>query len=135
MKTVLFPSIARTTLLPVALLSAASVMPAFANSFHTLGAGSHLHVGGRPSPGPDEVRASRFYPPVSMVQGEQGKVGVKVFLTSEGTARDALIESSSGFPRLDEAAVRYLKAKYDYDPDPGEQMPEFVRTVVNFQLN
>ena len=134
MRIVLLPSKARRALLPVALFSVALITPAFANSFHTLGAGSHFHVGGRPSPGPDEVRASRFYPPESMVQGHQGKVGLKVFLTSEGTARDAVIESSSGFPRLDEAAVRYVKDQYDYDPDPGEQMPEFVRTVVNFQL-
>ncbi len=121
-------------LMPLTLLSAALITPAYANSFYTFGSDQRLHVGSAASPTRDELRGARYYPVDSAFQNEQGKVGLKVFLTSDGDAKDAVIEASSGFKRLDEAALRYVRENYDYDPVPGEQMPESVRTVINFKL-
>ena len=131
------PSIVSMTtgvLFPLTLLSASLITPASANTFHTFPLASRLHIGSAASPQADEIRGARYYPMDSLVQSEEGKVGVKVFLDSEGEAKDAVVEKSSGFRNLDEAAIRYVKENYDYDPAPGEAMPEFARTVINFKL-
>ncbi len=134
MKRQTIASMSKRILLPLTLVSATLATPAFANYFHTPGSDAHLFVGGSPSPNREELRGSRYYPVESLMQNEQGKVALKVFLTEEGTMKDAVVESSSGSARLDQAAVRYIKENYDYDPAPGAQMPEFVRTVVNFKV-
>ena len=134
MKTRRLASLSLRVFLPLTLLSAAMITPVYANSFHTFPMAQRLHVGSAASPGADDVRGSRYYPMDSMAQNEQGKVGVKVFLDADGDAKDAVVEASSGFPKLDAAAIRYVKENYDYDPAPGEKIPEFVRTVINFKL-
>jgi protein TonB len=45
------------------------------------------------------------YPPISHRLGEQGTVQIQVLVTDQGIARDARIQSSSGFSRLDNAAL------------------------------
>jgi len=127
--------IAKRFLLPLTLVSAALATPAFANTFHTSPLDPRLHVGSAPSPSVEEVRGSRYYPVQSLLQSEEGRVGIKVFLTPDGEAKDAVVETSSGSPRLDEAAVQYVKESYDYDPAPGQQMPDFVRTIIRFKLS
>jgi TonB family protein len=135
--TVKIPSLVSMTtrvLFPMTLLSASLITPVYANTFHTFPLDSRLHVGSAASPQADDIRGSRYYPVDSLLQSEEGKVGVKVFLNAEGEARDAVVEKSSGFPKLDAAAIRYVKENYDYDLAPGEAMPEFVRTIINFKL-
>lgn len=57
------------------------------------------------------------YPPLSRRLGEQGKVVVGVLIGVDGTAQQAEIRSSSGYDRLDQAALatvrswRYLPGK------------------------
>ena len=57
------------------------------------------------------------YPPLSRRLGEQGKVVVRVFIGVDGNAQKAEIYQSSGFVRLDQAALgsvmgwRYLPGK------------------------
>jgi len=124
-----------TRILPtLSLLSAAMITPVYANSFHTFYMSQSHNIGSAASPNVDDVRGNRYYPVRSMLQSEQGKVGVKVFLDADGDAKDAEVEQSSGFPKLDAAAIRYVKENYDYDPAPGEKMPEFVRTIIDFKL-
>ena len=53
---------------------------------------------------------------MSQTLNEQGKVGLKIWLTAQGTMSDAVVESSSGFPRLDNAAIQFLKTNWSYDP-------------------
>jgi TonB family protein len=121
-------------LFPLTLLSASLITPVYANTFHTFPLASRLHVGSAASPEAHEIRGSRYYPMDSLLQSEEGKVGVKVFLDAEGEAKDAVVEKSSGFANLDAAAIRYVKENYDYDPAPGQAMPEFISTVINFKL-
>ena len=134
MKVPSFISMTTRVLIPLTLFSASLITPVYANTFHTFPLASRLHVGSAASPEAHEIRGARYYPLDSLLQSEEGKVGVKVFLDSEGEAKDAVVEKSSGFPNLDEAAIRYVKENYDYDPAPGEAMPEFARTVINFRL-
>jgi protein TonB len=45
------------------------------------------------------------YPAASRRRGEQGRVMVSVLVSAEGLVKDAFVATSSGFPRLDEAAL------------------------------
>lgn len=121
-------------LLPLSLLPAAMITPAYGNSFHKFPLDPRMHIGSAASPGADDVRGSRYYPVDSLLRNEQGKVSVKVFLDNDGEAKDAAVEKSSGFPKLDAAAIRYVKENYAYDPAPGEKMPEFVLTMITFKV-
>jgi protein TonB len=69
-----------------------------------------------PPPAPVAVVAARFdadylhnpkpvYPALSRRMNEEGKVLLKVRVSAQGTALDVAISKSSGFPRLDAAAV------------------------------
>ncbi|HRQ57904.1 MAG TPA: energy transducer TonB [Azoarcus taiwanensis] len=46
------------------------------------------------------------YPPVSRRRGEQGEVRLRVWVSVAGAADRVAVHQSSGFSRLDEAAVR-----------------------------
>ncbi len=53
------------------------------------------------------------YPPLSKRLGEQGKVVVRAFIEANGTATKAEIRTSSGYDRLDQAALQtVLKWRY-----------------------
>ena len=133
MKTPVLSLLSKRILLPLSLLSVIAA-PVYASSFHTALMAQRNNVGSAGTPGADDVRGSRYYPVDSLMQNEQGKVTVKVFLDDDGDAKDAVVEKSSGFPKLDAAAINYVKENYDYDPAPGERMPEFVHTIVNFKM-
>ena len=57
------------------------------------------------------------YPPLSKRLGEEGKVVLRVLIEADGSASKAEIRSSSGYDRLDQAALqtvlrwRYLPGK------------------------
>ncbi|RIX48554.1 MAG: energy transducer TonB [Rhodocyclales bacterium GT-UBC] len=57
------------------------------------------------------------YPPISRRSGEEGKVLLKVRVSPQGTALDVAVSKSSGFARLDNAALeavnrwRFVPAK------------------------
>jgi TonB family protein len=134
MNIVSFASKMTRTLFPLSLLSAAMITPVYANGFHTFPLDPRLNVGSAASPGADDLRGSRYYPVDSLLQNEQGIVGVKVFLDADGNAKDAVVEKTSGFRNLDAAAIRYVKENYDYDPAPGKVVPEVVRMMINFKM-
>ncbi len=119
-------------LFPLALLSVAVVTPAHANSFYDRDANVRLNIGSAPNPTPYDVGGD--YPLASRAMNEQGQVGLKVSLTQQGTVSGAVVEHSSGIPRLDDAAVKYMKANWLYEPSNGEEMPTEMRAVVNFRL-
>lgn len=53
------------------------------------------------------------YPPLSKRLGEQGKVVVRAFIEANGTATKAEVRTSSGYDRLDQAALQtVLKWRY-----------------------
>jgi periplasmic protein TonB len=119
-------------------LSASAVTPAQANWFSSSGSGGSRNVGSAPNPSPLDIRASRTaeaaYPSASRMLHEQGKVKLMISLTEQGTVSDATVESSSGFPRLDNAAVQYMTDNIAYKLAKGERMPKVVPVVVTFQL-
>ena len=63
------------------------------------------------------------YPPVSRRLGEQGTVILEVTVEPSGRASAVKIIQSSGFPRLDEAAVNGVKANYRFTPGTLDGKP------------
>ena len=127
-----------TFVFPLLLMSAAAASPADANWFHNPQTNLNRNVGTAPSPTPQDLRAipgESDYPLESQLRNEQGKVGLKIRLSEQGTMTDAVVERSSGFPRLDEAAVRYMKTSWHYQP-PGKDkpMPATMQAEVTFKL-
>lgn len=55
------------------------------------------------------------YPPISVALGEEGATIVKFTVGVDGSVTDARVETSSGFPRLDDAALDGTKA-WRYSP-------------------
>ncbi len=55
------------------------------------------------------------YPPVSRRMGEQGKVVIRTLIGTDGLAQEATIQQSSGFDRLDQAALATAR-KWRYVP-------------------
>jgi protein TonB len=51
-----------------------------------------------------------YYPPQSQRSGEEGVVTVAFYVNEEGKITDVKIQQSSGIQRLDEAAIKYVKA-------------------------
>src|SRR4051812_34993586 len=63
------------------------------------------------------------YPPISKRLGEQGKVIVHVLIGVDGTAQSANLKQSSGYDRLDNAALDTVR-KWRYVPGKRGGVPE-----------
>jgi TonB family protein len=60
---------------------------------------------------------------------------LKIWLTEQGAMTDAVVEHSSGFPRLDDAAVRYIRDRWHYKPaNKADHMPNTILAEVMFKL-
>lgn len=127
-----------TFLFSIVLLSAAVASPADANWFRNSQTNVNRNVGSAPMPTRQEIirmRQGPDYPLQSQMNNEQGKVGLKIMLSDQGTMRDIVVERSSGFPRLDEAAVRYMKTYWHYQPAGKDKpMPATMQADVTFKL-
>ena len=77
------------------------------------------------------------YPPVSRRLGEQGTLRLKLLITPQGAVGEATVESSSGFKRLDDTAVQWVKAHWRYQPAfQGSTAISYVtQAVVTFKLS
>lgn len=75
------------------------------------------------------------YPPLSKRLNEQGKVVVRAFIETDGTASKAEIRSSSGYDRLDQAALQTV-LRWRYVPGKRAGVPEamWFNVPINFVL-
>jgi periplasmic protein TonB len=64
------------------------------------------------------------YPPVSRRLGEAGTVMLEALVDPSGRATDVKVVQSSGFPRLDQAAVDGVKANYHFAPGTVDGKPQ-----------
>jgi periplasmic protein TonB len=76
------------------------------------------------------------YPALSRRQGEEGRVLMKVLVSSEGAAEDVQIEKSSGSDRLDNAAVTAVK-RWRFIPAKKNNQPlsAYVLVPIKFSLD
>lgn len=75
------------------------------------------------------------YPPISKRMGEQGKVVIRVLIGPDGTAQQAELRQSSGYERLDQAALATV-LKWRYVPGKRGGVPEamWFNVPINFIL-
>jgi protein TonB len=76
------------------------------------------------------------YPPSSRRAGEAGTVILEVYVLENGRVGEARVKQSSGFPRLDEAAVREVKRSWRLVPgtENGKPVPMWGQFAVTFKL-
>lgn len=76
------------------------------------------------------------YPQLSRRMGEQGRVLLRVLVSSNGVADRVKIETSSGSSKLDEAALRAVE-KWNFVPAKRSNQPvsAYVLVPVKFSLN
>jgi protein TonB len=76
-----------------------------------------------------------IYPTISQRMGEQGKVIVRVLIAKDGSARQAEIHQSSGFDRLDQAALLAV-ASWRFVPGQRDGVPQdmWFNVPINFAL-
>lgn len=63
------------------------------------------------------------YPSDAKKLGEQGAVGLALYLNEKGRVQNAQVETSSGFSRLDEAAVQHAIKAWQFIPCALEGKP------------
>jgi protein TonB len=80
-------------------------------------------------------RVDPVYPPASRRAGEQGKGMFRVLVDEKGRPIDVQVLSSSGFPRLDQAAMDAIR-KWAFKPAMQNSQPvqSWTRVQVAFQL-
>ena len=79
--------------------------------------------------------AKPAYPPISKRVGEQGKVVVHVLIGTDGSAQKAEIRQSSGFERLDQAALdTVLRWRYVPGKRGGVAEAMWFNVPINFVL-
>ncbi len=74
------------------------------------------------------------YPPVSRRSGEQGRVLLDVYILPDGAVGEIKLKRSSGFERLDEAAIRAVR-RWKYQPARRGDQPIawwYVQPIVFF---
>jgi periplasmic protein TonB len=76
------------------------------------------------------------YPPSSRRAGEAGTVILEVYVLETGRVGEARVKQSSGFPRLDEAAVREVKRSWRLVPgtENGKPVQMWGQFAVTFKL-
>jgi TonB family protein len=90
-------------------------------------------TGGMTSPAPrnNHAMTSEDYPVLSTVEDEEGMVTLDLIIDSQGAVREATVEKSSGFSRLDDAAVATAKARWLYTPATQGGQPVACRWRAN----
>jgi protein TonB len=80
-------------------------------------------------------RVDPIYPPASRRAGEQGTVRLKVLVDTNGKASNVAVTQSSGFPRLDEAAMEAVrKWRFVAATDGTNKIQAYTQVAVTFKL-
>lgn len=76
------------------------------------------------------------YPPSSRRAGEAGTVILEIYVLENGRVGDARVKKSSGYPRLDEAALREVKRSWRLQPgtENGKPVAMWGQFAVTFKL-
>lgn len=77
------------------------------------------------------------YPRASRSLGEEGKVWLRVQVSEEGRPLQVLVDTSSGYQRLDRAARDTVASSWRFEParQGGKPVVGWVRFAIHFELN
>lgn len=73
------------------------------------------------------------YPPASRRLGEEGRVMLRVLVSADGASASVEVESSSGFDRLDKAAIDAVR-KWQFIPAKRDKKPIDAHVIVPIQF-
>lgn len=80
-------------------------------------------------------RVEPSYPPASRRAGEEGTVRLKVLVDEKGRPRDVAVAQSSGFSRLDEAAMQAVrKWRFVAATDGTNPVSAWTQVAITFRL-
>jgi len=80
-------------------------------------------------------RVEPVYPPTSRRAGEEGTVRLKVLVDEKGRPRDVAVANSSGFPKLDDAAIAAVrKWKFVAATDGSNAISAWTQVAITFRL-
>jgi protein TonB len=80
-------------------------------------------------------RVDPTYPPASRRAGEQGTVQLKVLVDTNGRPANVEVSQSSGFPKLDDAAIQAVrKWRFEAATDGTNKIQAYTRVAVTFKL-
>jgi periplasmic protein TonB len=90
-----------------------------------------------PASNPLQPLTSPLYPPISQRLNEEGRVILEVYVLDNGRVADATVLKSSGYARLDQAALEEVKRGWRLLPgtEDGKPTAMWVRLAVRFRLN
>lgn len=90
----------------------------------------------QPKSNPRRPLTQPEYPPSSRRAGEAGTVILEVYVLENGRVGEARVKKSSGYPRLDEAAVREVKRSWRLEPgtEDGKPVAMWGQFAVTFKL-
>jgi periplasmic protein TonB len=93
-------------------------------------------AGTQPKTDPRRPPTQPEYPPSSRRAGEAGTVVLEIYVLENGRAGDVRVKTSSGFPKLDDAALREVKRSWRLIPgtENGKPVPMWVAMAVTFKL-
>jgi protein TonB len=76
------------------------------------------------------------YPPTSRRLGEEGSVVLQVLVGADGKVQDGKVQTSSGFPRLDEAALKHALRAWRFTPgtEDGKPVTAWHSVKVTFRI-
>jgi protein TonB len=74
------------------------------------------------------------YPSSSVRLGEEGLVGLSLYLDTNGKVRDGKVAISSGFERLDTAALKHAMREWKFDPCLEGSQPVACWHKINFRF-
>mgnify|MGYP003406633713 CR=1 FL=1 len=76
------------------------------------------------------------YPPTSRRLGEEGSVVLQVLVGPDGKVQDGKVQKSSGFPRLDEAALKHALRAWRFTPgsEDGNPVTTWHSVKVTFKI-
>lgn len=89
-----------------------------------------------PQPTTSHAVTADDYPPLSIRLQEQGVVGIRYLVGTDGNVDKVEITKSSGHDRLDKAAIAMVKRKWKFKPatQGGKPVAEWQRVNVVFRL-
>ena len=89
-----------------------------------------------PRSNPRRPNSQPPYPAISKRLGEEGVVTLQLYVTENGRVAEAKVQKSSGFPRLDDAAVREAKRNWRFIPamKGNEAVAAWMSINVRFEL-
>lgn len=74
------------------------------------------------------------YPSASQRLGEEGVVGLQLYLGPDGKVQDGKVEKSSGFERLDTAALKHAMRSWKFEPCMSGDKPVACWHRINFRF-